>query len=359
MRPRQAADMRGLDAIGVLLELHGVFSRLRGAAIRAPSLDRSPCYVTVKRRSTGGALRMHRSWIEAALFFGLAIATAGAVSAQQRQPLPPAQPSIMDEDEDALPVSPQPAKPPRARGQQATPALEPDPDLDADDQLAPSQVKQPMPAAVATPTGGEKRTRAAARAMDGTAEPGAVARPARAGKQYVVACDGVFGKDSSQAKLAMAYQSRNVAFTQVDAAAGGKAMASVLFGKDPKRRLEVWWSKPATRTDTHLIVINGQSDWIAPGELHLGLTLAELEQLNGKPFKLLGFNKDNVATLSDWNAGKLSALPGDCKIGVSLRADPKAPASTLSAAPAERAFSSADAALRAANPTVSEILVAY
>ena len=55
----------------------------------------------------------------------------------------------------------------------------------------------------------------------------------------------------------------------------------------------------------------------------------------------------------------LSALSGGCKIGISLRADPKAPASTLSAAPAERAFSSADAALRAANPTVSEILVAY
>jgi hypothetical protein len=299
---------------------------------------------------------MHRSWIEAALLCGLALATAGSVSAQQKQPFPAGQPSIM-QDDDAPP--PQPARPPRVRGQQAPPALERDPDLDTDDQLAPSQVKQPMPAAVATPTGGERRTRAAARATESTAEPGAIVRPARAVKQYVVACDGVFGRDSSQAKLAMAYQSRNVSFTQVDAAGGGKVMASVLFAKDPKRRLEVWWSKPATRTDTHLIVINGQSDWIAPGELHLGLTLAELEHLNGKPFKLLGFNKDNIATLTDWNGGQLSALPGGCKLGISLRADPKAPAPTLSAAPADRAFSSADTALRAANPTVSEILVAY
>jgi hypothetical protein len=55
----------------------------------------------------------------------------------------------------------------------------------------------------------------------------------------------------------------------------------------------------------------------------------------------------------------LAALPGGCKIGLSLRADSKTPASALSGAPADRAFGSADAALRAANPTVSEILVAY
>ena len=306
---------------------------------------------------------MHRRWIEAALIAGLAMATAGSPSAQQRQ-LAPAQPSIMDEDEDTVPANPppQPAKPTRARGQAAAPALEPDPDLDAADQLAPSQVTQPMPGAVSTPSGrpgGPGRTRAAARGTDIMAEPAATAKPSRPANLQIVACDGVFGKDSSHLKLAAAFQTKNVAYTEVDAGSGGKVMASVLFAKDPKRRLEVWWSKPASRSDTHLIVINGQSNWAAPGELRLGLTLAELEQRNGKPFKLLGFDKDNVATLSDWNGGQLSALPGGCKVGINLRADPKTPAAALSALPADRAFTSADAALRAVNPTVSEILVAY
>ena len=76
--------------------------------------------------------------------------------------------------------------------------------------------------------------------------------------------------------------------TQIDTNSGGKVAASVLYARDPKRRLEVWWSKPDTKSDTHLIVINGQSDWVAPGELHLGLSLGELEKLNGKPFKLSG-----------------------------------------------------------------------
>ena len=165
--------------------------------------------------------------------------------------------------------------------------------------------------------------------------------------------------NSSHAKLAAAFQSRNVTFTQVDASSGGKVMASVLYAKSPKQRLEVWWSKPASRSDTHLIVINGQSDWIAPGELHLGLTLAELEHINGKPFKLSGFDKDHVAALSDWNGGQLGALTGGCKIGINLRADPKAPSAAIRDLPADRAFTSSDTALRAVNPTVSEILIAY
>jgi hypothetical protein len=303
---------------------------------------------------------MYRRWVEAALLTGLAIATAGTLAAQQRQP-PPGQPSIiMDEDGDTVPAtqSPQSAKPPRGRVQTAAPALQSDPDLDAADQLAPSQLRQPMPAAVSEPSGGG-RTRAATRGTETMTEPGVAAKPSRSANPQVVACSGVFGRDSSHVKLAMAFQSRNVAFTQVDAGSGGKAMASVLFAKDPKRRLEVWWSKPASRSDTHLIVINGGSDWTAPGELRLGLTLAELEQLNGKPFKLLGFDKNNVATLSNWNGGGLAAIPGGCKVGISLRPAPTAPASAISALSADREFTSGDAALRAVNPTVSEILVGY
>jgi hypothetical protein len=301
---------------------------------------------------------MHRRWIEAALLVGLVTAISGPLSAQQRQQQS-AQPSIISEEQDATPAAPPPpAKSARRRGGKPAPAFEHDPDLDTQDQFAPSQIQQQMPDAVAMPSGGG-HTRAAARGTDAVMEPGAVARASRSAKPNIVSCSGVFARDSSHAKLASAFQSRNVTFTQVDASSGGKAMASVLYGKDPKRRLEVWWSKPASRSDTHLIVINGQSDWVAPGELHLGLALAELEKLNGKPFKLSGFDKDHVATLSDWNGGQLAALAGGCKVGISLRADPKTAASALSDLPADRGFTSSDTALRAANPTVSEILVAY
>ncbi len=290
---------------------------------------------------------------------------AGPALAQQRQ-VPQQQPSIVnDEDDDQTPANPppQPAKPARSRMQTAAPALEPDPNLDTEDQLAPSQVQQPMPAAVPTPTrgtgGAGRATRATARATDAAKRGRAAGKPSRSLRTYVVACSGVFGKDSSHAKLAAAFAAKNIAYTQVDTASGSKVMASVLFAKDPKRRFEVWWSKSESRSDTHLIVINGRSSWTAPGALRLGLTLADVEKLNHKPFKLSGFNKDNIATLTDWNGGELAAPPGGCKVGISLRLAPTTSAAAISGLPADREFTSADAAMRAANPTVSEILVAY
>jgi hypothetical protein len=307
---------------------------------------------------------MHRRWVGAALLISLgttipALALLGVLvaqpaSAQQSMQLAQ-QPSIMQPESNTTPAAPS-----RGRGQKPPPAFEHDPDLDAQDQFAPSQVEQPLPDAVPMPGGPARtRARAAAPAASAAMDPSATVVPARPSKPNIIACSGVFAKDSSHAKLASAFRSQNVSFAQVDTTAGGKAMASVLYAKDPKRRLEVWWSKPATKSDTHLIVINGQSDWIAPGEIHLGLTLAELEKLNGKPFKLSGFDKDQVATLVDWDGGTLSAPAGGCKIGISLRADPKVPAAALATLPADRAYASSDTSLRATNPTVGEILVAY
>jgi len=245
----------------------------------------------------------------------------------------------------------------------ASRAPAPDQALGVDDLLAPSQMNQPMPAPVAAPSGGQSHASAPA-AVHATAAPAAV-QPSGAARQAQrmpafpnVVCSGPFAADSGNLSLAMAFDSRNVVFTDVDGGSAGKVPASVIYPKDPKRRLEVWWSDPATRTRVDLIVINGQSGWIAPRGLHLGQGLAEIEKLNHKPFKLKGFDKNNVAAVSDWNGGALADLPGGCKAGVSLRADHKA-AEGLSELPADKEFSSTDAAIRAAKPVISEILLGY
>jgi len=223
------------------------------------------------------------------------------------------------------------------------------PDLDSDDQLAPSQMKQPVPAAVSQPaSAGHVSAPSAARH----------AAPAPAAAGHTVACSGTFAKDSSHLKLAMTYDSKNITFTDVDAN-GTKVPASVLYPKDPKRRLEVWWANPAARSDTYLIVINGKSDWVAPGGLRLGLNLAQIEKLNHKAFKIKGFDKDGNATVSDWDGGALASLPGGCKSGVNLRADAKVPADTIAALAADKEYSSEDPEMRTAKPAVSEILIGY
>jgi hypothetical protein len=228
---------------------------------------------------------------------------------------------------------------------QQPPAVQPDPNLSTEDQLAPSQMKQNEPGATAAPT-----THAAA------AHPGPKPIPPSA---HVVACSGIFAKDSNALRLAMTFDNKNVTFADVDANNGTKVKASIVFPNDPKRRLEVWWSNPAERSGTYLIDIKDKSTWSAPGGMRLGLNLAQLEKLNHKPFKLKGFDKGGVATVSDWDGGALDSLPGGCKSGVSLTADPKASPDAVSAMAADKDYSSSDPAFRSAKPTVSEILIGY
>jgi hypothetical protein len=182
--------------------------------------------------------------------------------------------------------------------------------------------------------------------------------PATLATPHTVACSESFGKDSSHLKLAMSFGFRNVTATDVKDKDGTKVAASVIFPDDPQQRLEVWW-KDATSGGTHLIVITGQSDWTAPGGLRLGLALAELEKLNHKSFKLKGFDKNGVATISDWGGGELASLAGGCNSGVSLRADPKVSAKIIGALSPNKEYASSNPQMRAAKPTVSEILIGY
>jgi hypothetical protein len=174
----------------------------------------------------------------------------------------------------------------------------------------------------------------------------------------VVACNGVFAKDSGHMKLALRFDSRNLAYGEVDGPDGSKINASILYPNDPKRRLEVLWNNEASRSDVSVIAINGRSQWVAPKGMKLGLAIAALEKANGRPFKLSGFGADGAASVLGWEGGALSSLPGGCKVGMRLLADPKAPEDARAAA-AEKEYLSNDPGVRALKPTVGEILIGY
>jgi hypothetical protein len=181
----------------------------------------------------------------------------------------------------------------------------------------------------------------------------------RADPANVVVCGGIFGKDSSHVKLAQTFEAQNIAYTQVDGPGGTKIMASVLYPKDPRRRLEVLWENEATRSDLSVISINGQSTWAAPKGLRLGIPIAGLEKLNGKPFKLGGFDADGSGSVRDWMEGALSLLPGGCNVGITLASDPKVPGDIRGQVAPDKDFLSNDPRVRAAKPTVAEITIGY
>ena len=136
----------------------------------------------------------------------------------------------------------------------------------------------------------------------------------------------------------MTYDPKNVEVSEVEAGSA-KTMASIIYPKEPRHRLEIWWSNVDKRKDTYLIAINGASTWMGPHGLRLGLSLADLEKLNRKPFKLKGFDKGKVAAVTDWDGGTLAALPGGCKAGVFLRAEAKAAIEVIAALPGDHEFS--------------------
>ena len=222
------------------------------------------------------------------------------------------------------------------------------PQLDTEDQLTPGQIER------AQEREREPDRSGAAAPAAKTAAPKRPAEPAQA-----VACGGTFAKDSDHAKLVAAFKPDNVAFTDVDAGDGRKLKASVVFPKDPKRRLEVWWKDEAARSGIYLVVIGGQSIWTAPKGIRLGLQLPALEKINGKPFTIKGFDKDGVATATDWQNGAFEQLPGNCAVRVFLRPDPKASATARNAVSSDKEFASTDGVVRAVKPAISEILIGY
>jgi hypothetical protein len=251
-------------------------------------------------------------------------------------------------------------------GPRATPGMQ-QPYLRDDEQIMPSQIVPPPPPVKQKTAAKPKPPRPGPAANpnidDDPVASVAVAKPAAppkpADSAHVVACSGAFAKNSGHLRLAQSYGVHNVDYAEVSGDDGSTLMASVLFPNDPKRRLEVLWDDDVQRTGTRMIVIDGQSTWAAQKGVHLGLPLAALEKLNGKPFKLMGFEKNGMAIVSDWNGGALGSLTDGCKVGVQLKPDPKTSAGTLDAIGSDREFASTDPAVRAAKPTVGEIIVAY
>jgi hypothetical protein len=224
-------------------------------------------------------------------------------------------------------------------------------------------VETPPPSTAQTPPAPAPRPKPAPKtATKPKPAPKVAAKPKpahHATPSYAVVCSGVFAKDTNHHKLAVKYDSHNIAYTDVDGPGHTKLKATVLFPRDPKRRLEVLWHNDASRSDVQVISINGRSHWTAPKGLKLGLSLAALEKLNRRPFKLTGFGPEGNASVLDWQGGALASLPGGCKVGIRLHADRRTPAAARAAVTGNKELLSSNAALKSVKADIAEILLGY
>lgn len=128
-----------------------------------------------------------------------------------------------------------------------------------------------------------------------------------------VACEGVFGHQSSEALLIETFGAENVVTGMVPGAEGFESLATTIFPDDPEKIMQVgWWDEADRERLAHVQLSPSQ---VGPLGVHLGMTVAEVEALNGAPFLVGGFGWD-YGGYANIESGALTDLPGGCYLSL-------------------------------------------
>jgi len=173
----------------------------------------------------------------------------------------------------------------------------------------------------------------------------------------IFTCTGPFGRDASHDDLVKAFGPANVSHEEVFAG-GEKRPMTVVFPNDSDRRLMVHWVDGEARRGLDFVIIQSPG-WSVNGAA-IGMPIAELERLNGRPFKLTDFlGSDHDGEVRGWQGGRLEAtLPGGCRLGAVLGIN-DSDVDTTQWLPRPDGLSSDDEALRGADPRLYELSVYF
>jgi hypothetical protein len=177
--------------------------------------------------------------------------------------------------------------------------------------------------------------------------------------ERVLACDGAFARDSSHARLVQAFGKSSVAVEEIESEKGVKTKVSVIYPYDSHRRVEVFWHDDQTQSRPETIRVDFRSNWRAVRGLRIGLELPDVEKINGKPFRMMGFDWELGGRVSNWQAGVLAKIPGGCELRLGFEAWADAPEASRDKVSGEKEFLSTDPDMRASKPTVTQIIISY
>ena len=148
-------------------------------------------------------------------------------------------------------------------------------------------------------------------------------------------------------------------------AEGDSNEGTVLFGKDPTARLEIYWQDTLAKRNPEWVSVRGtRSRWRTPAGITLGTHLRSIEKLNARPFRLLGFGTDVSGTVMSWSNGGLGTQDSaECRVrlrlGVAWESTKDGRSPLFRQLIGEREFSSGHPAMQALNPSVYELFLQY
>ena len=179
-----------------------------------------------------------------------------------------------------------------------------------------------------------------------------------------ITCTGIWAPTTSEDALRRQFGDR-VKSERIDVGEGVTEDGSVVYPDAAESRIYVLWKDKARREKPERIFLRDKSRQVIYEKIGLGMTLKDLERLNGRPFDLLGFAWDYSGTVTSWNGGRLETVSGTaCEIKVRL--DPGSPASlsperqaAFDAMIGDRLFKSSDRNMQFLNPKAYEILLIF
>lgn len=202
--------------------------------------------------------------------------------------------------------------------------------------------------------------------LAGAAAPAVAASAVRASDAGVkLICGDPVGWDATEADLIAKFGKDHVEFRDLGGPEGEEMPGTRVNGTDPARRLEIVWADEQARAKPVMIRVFSSWDeatggevipvWIGPGGVKMGQTLAEVEALNGKPFKMSGFGWDYGGMSLGFEGGTLETAEPRCDL--SLHFNPRAEFGE--AVTGDISLSSDDPALRASDAVVMMYTITY
>ncbi len=125
---------------------------------------------------------------------------------------------------------------------------------------------------------------------------------------------GLIDATSTKVSLEAAYGSDNVKHLQLDGPEGTTLSGTVIF-PGTSNEIEVVWTED---DKLESVRIKNSGQWRTKEGVRVGISLAELNDINGKPFFFLGFDWDMGGGLDNWNHG---ALPGALRVVLETKKD--------------------------------------
>ena len=181
---------------------------------------------------------------------------------------------------------------------------------------------------------------------------------------------GPITQKTTRADLIRFFGAKNVEDTDIVVSDGGREPGTVVFGDQPGASLSILWLDDTADTRVRSIIFcqglerAEKCRWHTDDPVSFGTDLKTLERINGRKFKLNGFDWGYGGLVTSWEGGRLDRLSIPCG-RLTLRVDPTAGepsdqrSSLIEQVEDNDEFWSSDGPMQGLNPVVDHMSMSF